>query len=108
MTVMTDGIENLKWEFNNAMRDLPAIIQAEFDSPDIDEDDEEAWIQVNLVMEYGNVKKEHSITLYFSVDKWGIDLQTEDADIERITTAAIMTQLYFDLAFDKLDDKYMI
>lgn len=103
-----EALKLMESEFFDAMYENPAIIQSKFIKSETDDFGElHAYYEVTL--EHFNIKRTHQIilTYNFEEEKYGIDYQTSDGDLGDITTAHIMTQLYFDLAFEGLDEKFL-
>lgn len=104
-------LETMKSEFNEVMKELPDIITHEFTLEDVDDD--RAYVVVSISTEYpkGVLREHHSITLSCydleDFENYGIDYKTPDGDVGEITKYNIMTQLYFDLSLNDIEDEYL-
>ena len=108
---MSEIIERMTGEFQEAIRKLPALFTHEIGEPY--EESDGAFIDVKIKLEYpeGVIRKEHAIILAcYDLDdtsEYGIDYGTEDADVGGITPANIMVHLYFDLGLEDVEDEYL-
>jgi hypothetical protein len=71
------------------------------------EDEPFASIEYDILFEFGNCKKKHAMVIGWNEDD-GVGLEFgEDGDVLPITRASVMTSIYYDLALEGLDDKYL-
>lgn len=109
MTENEEKIHFLDELFYKAARKLPAIFDFARTQTEEDEDLIQLVYTAILVYGYGDTKQEHTITLEYDLDTnlYGIEIGREDGDYSDITPENIMIELYFDLAFNRLDSKYL-
>jgi hypothetical protein len=70
-------------------------------------EDEYFSFEYEVIFEYGNIKRTHSFQIGWN-DTDGVGLEYgEDGDINPITYGSLMTALYFDMALEGFDDKYV-
>ena len=73
------------------------------------DDMEEGFLSATVIVgfKFGNIEREHQVNVGWNEDD-GIGLEYgEDAQLQPITNASIMFNLYINLALDGLDDKYL-
>ena len=64
-------------------------------------------IEYEIVFEFGNIKRTHSLQVGWT-DEDGIGLEYgEDGDIKPITYGNVVIAMYFDIALIGLDDKHL-
>lgn len=69
--------------------------------------DEYFSFEYDIVFQYGNIKRIHSVQIGWN-DTDGIGIESgEDGDINPITHGSIMAAIYFDLALIGLSDEYL-
>ena len=90
-------IKDMKAKFWEEARDLPDII--EFSIGEDEADDETVILPVTMTVDSHGLSNTQKFYLSCydieSPEDSGIDYQTEDADVGEITSANIMTRVYF-------------
>lgn len=113
---MTPSIEEIKKLANaELIRALPSreegvifkVISGDSLNGEPTEDEPFASIEYNIIFEFGNCNRKHAIVIGWNEDD-GIGLEFgEDGDVQPITKVSVMSNIYYDLALEGLDDKYI-